>query len=89
LKESTGGVGLDMHLLQDRFELQQDLFGFGEQITPRWRIALSYEFIRRLWLLTGVDEVVDSNRRDYFIGLQLRFLDEDLKTVLPFAPTSF
>jgi phospholipid/cholesterol/gamma-HCH transport system substrate-binding protein len=89
LKESSGGIGIDLHLLQDRFELQQDLFGFGEQITPRWRVGLSYEFIRRLWLTTGVDEVVDRNRRDYFVGLQLRFLDEDLKTVLPFAPTSF
>lgn len=89
LKESTGGIGLDLHLLQDRFELQQDLFGFSEQLTPRWRIGLSYEFIRRLWLITGVDDVVDRHRRDYFIGLQLRFLDEDLKSVLPFAPTSF
>jgi len=89
LKESTGGIGLDLHLLQDRFELQQDIFGFSEQLTPRWRIGLSYEFIRRLWLITGVDDVIDRNRRDYFIGLQLRFLDEDLKSVLPFAPASF
>lgn len=89
LKESTGGVGLDLHLLRDRFELQQDLFGFSEQITPRWRVALSYEFIRRLWLLTGVDDVIDRDKRDYFIGLQLRFVDDDLKSILPFAPTSF
>lgn len=89
LKESTGGIGLDLHLLQDRFELQQDLFGFSEKVIPRWRVALSYEFIRRLRLVTGVDELFDSNRRDYFVGLQLRFLDEDLKTVLPFAPSSF
>ena len=89
VKESTGGFGLDVHLLQDRFELQQDVFGFSEQLTPRWRIGLSYEFIRRLWLVTGVDDVIDRNRRDYFIGLQLRFLDEDLKGILPFAPTSF
>jgi phospholipid/cholesterol/gamma-HCH transport system substrate-binding protein len=25
------------------------------------------------------------NRRDYFIGLQLRFTDDDLKTILPFT----
>jgi len=89
LKESTGGVGLDLHLLRDRFEINQDLFGFSEQLTPRWRIGLSYEFIQRLWLLTGVDDVIDRDRRDYFIGLQLRFIDEDLKSVLPFAPKSF
>jgi phospholipid/cholesterol/gamma-HCH transport system substrate-binding protein len=87
IKESTGGIGLDLHLLEDRFELQQDLFGFGEQITPRWRVALSYEFVRKLWLLGGIDNILSGDRRDYFFGLQLRFNDEDLKTILPFAPT--
>jgi phospholipid/cholesterol/gamma-HCH transport system substrate-binding protein len=86
IKESTGGVGLDLHLLQDRFEVKQDLFGFGEQLQPRWRVALSYEFIRRLWLISGVDDIVNRDRRDYFLGLQLRFIDEDLKSILPFAP---
>ena len=89
LKESTGGVGLDLHMIDDRFELQQDLFGFSEQITPRWRVALAYEFISRLWLLSGADNIIDSSRRDYFLGLQLRFIDDDLKSILPFAPSGF
>jgi phospholipid/cholesterol/gamma-HCH transport system substrate-binding protein len=83
--ESTGGVGLDTHLLQSRFEIRQDLFGFGEELQPRWRIALGYEFIQRLWMLAGVDEVFNKDRRDYFVGLQLRFNDQDLKAMLPFA----
>ncbi len=86
IMESTGGVGLDTDLFDDRFELQQDLFGFGEVVLPRWRVSLGYEFINRLWLLGGVDDILSSNRRDYFVGLQLRFNDEDLKTILPFAP---
>ncbi len=87
IKESTGGVGLDLHLLDDRLELVQDLFGFGEVVLPRWRMALSYQFIPRLWLLGGVDDILSNDRRDYFVGLQLRFNDEDLKTILPFAPS--
>jgi phospholipid/cholesterol/gamma-HCH transport system substrate-binding protein len=83
--ESTGGVGVDTHLLQDRFEIRQDLFGFGEELQPRWRIALGYEFIQHLWMLAGVDEVINRDRRDYFVGLQLRFNDQDLKAMLPFA----
>lgn len=86
--ESTGGVGLDTMLFDDRFELRQDLFGFGEVVLPRWRISLGYEFVRRLWLLGGVDDVLSGDRRDYFIGLQLRFNDEDLKRILPFAPAA-
>jgi phospholipid/cholesterol/gamma-HCH transport system substrate-binding protein len=85
--ESTGGIGIDTHLLDDRFEIEQDLFGFGEQITPRWRVSLSYEFVRKLWLLGGIDNILSDDRRDYFFGLELRFNDEDLKSILPFAPT--
>ena len=85
IKESTGGIGVDLHLLNDRFELRQDLFGFGEQLYPRWRVALGYEFIRTLWLLGGVDNIFSNDRRDYFIGLQLRFNDEDLRSLLGFA----
>jgi len=85
IMESTGGLGLDLHLIDDRFELKQDIFGFGEQLIPRWRISLGYEFISKLWLLGGVDDIINGDRRDYFVGLQLRFNDEDLKTILPFA----
>jgi phospholipid/cholesterol/gamma-HCH transport system substrate-binding protein len=85
IKESTGGVGLDLHLLSNRFEVISDFFGFGEEIRPRYRVYIGYEFIKRLWLLGGVDHLFLANRRDYFLGLQLRFTDDDLKTVLPFT----
>jgi len=87
LKESTGGVGLDVLLLDDAFELRQDLFGFGEVVRPRWRVSLGYAFLSRLWLLGGVDDIMSFDRREYFVGMQLRFDDEDLKAVLPFAPS--
>ncbi len=86
LKESTGGVGLDVLLLEDAFEIRQDLFGFGEVVRPRWRLSLGYAFLNRLWLMGGVDDLLSVDRREYFAGMQLRFDDEDLKTVLPFAP---
>jgi phospholipid/cholesterol/gamma-HCH transport system substrate-binding protein len=86
IKESTGGVGLDLLLFEKRFELRQDLFGFGEVVLPRWRVSLGYEFVNRLWLLGGVDDILSNGRRDYFVGAQLRFDDEDLKRILPFAP---
>jgi phospholipid/cholesterol/gamma-HCH transport system substrate-binding protein len=85
IKESTGGIGLDIHLFNKRFEIVNDLFGFGEEIQPRYRVYLSYQFINRLWLIGGVDHLFLANRRDYFVGLMLRFTDDDLKTILPFA----
>ena len=86
IKESTGGIGLDLLLFEKRFELRQDLFGFGEVVLPRWRVSLGYEFVNRLWLLGGVDDILSGSRRDYFVGAQLRFNDDDLKRILPFAP---
>jgi phospholipid/cholesterol/gamma-HCH transport system substrate-binding protein len=83
--ESTGGAGLDIHLLQDRFEIQNDLFGFALSFQPRYRVSIAYEFINHLWLLGGADRIFDPNYHDYFLGLQLRFTDEDLKTLLPFS----
>jgi phospholipid/cholesterol/gamma-HCH transport system substrate-binding protein len=85
IKESTGGIGLDIHLLQDRFEIVSDLFGFSEEVQPRYRMYLSYEFLKSLWIYGGVDYLFEPSLRDYFIGLQLRFNDENLKTILPFA----
>jgi phospholipid/cholesterol/gamma-HCH transport system substrate-binding protein len=86
IKESTGGVGLDTSLFEDRFELRQDLYGFGEVVLPRWRVSLGYEFVHRLWLIGGVDNILSDTERDYFVGAQLKFNDEDLETILPFAP---
>jgi phospholipid/cholesterol/gamma-HCH transport system substrate-binding protein len=85
IKESTGGFGLDIHLLQDRFEIVNDLFGFSEEVQPRYRVYISYEFLKRLWVYGGVDYLFEPSLRDYFLGLQLRFNDEDLKTILPFS----
>lgn len=87
IKESTGGIGLDLLLFDDRLELRQDLFGFGELVRPRYRVSLAYAFVKRLWLLGGADDILSFDRRDYFVGLRLMFNDEDLKSVLPFAPT--
>lgn len=83
--ESTGGFGLDIALFDDRFEIRQDVFGFGEVVRPRWRVTFGYEFLARLWLLGGADDILTSQQRDYFVGLQLRFNDRDLKALLPFA----
>jgi phospholipid/cholesterol/gamma-HCH transport system substrate-binding protein len=85
IKESTGGIGLDVHLLQDRFEIVNDLFGFSEEVQPRYRMYISYEFLKSLWIYGGVDYLFEPSLRDYFIGLQLRFNDDNLKTILPFA----
>ena len=85
--ESTGGLGLDLHLLNDSFEINNDIFAIGEQKYARLRIRLAYEVVQRLWIVGGVDDMLNESR-DFFLGAQLRFNDEDLKSILPFVPAS-
>ncbi len=91
--ESTGGLGLDLHLLEDRLEVNADVFAVGEQTYPRFRVRAAVEVVSRLWVLMGVDDILNGpatvspqgGGRDVFLGAMLRFDDEDLKVILPFA----
>lgn len=85
--ESTGGLGLDLHLLDDHLEVNTDAFALGEQQYARLRVALAYEVLQRLFIVGGVDDVLNDTR-DFFLGAQLRFNDQDLKAILPFVPAT-
>jgi phospholipid/cholesterol/gamma-HCH transport system substrate-binding protein len=85
--ESTGGLGVDLHLLNDHLEVNADAFAIGEQKYARLRVALAYEVLQRLFIVGGVDDMLNESR-DFFLGAQLRFNDEDLKSILPFLPAA-
>ncbi|MBU1238157.1 hypothetical protein KKF84_14480, partial [Myxococcota bacterium] len=92
IKESTGGAGMDIHLLDNKFQLNADIFDFSANIFPRVKIGLQWEFYRRMFLIAGVDDLMNERPRtgagggrDYFIGAQVRFTDEDLKSLLMIA----
>jgi len=80
--ESTGGLGLDVKVIKDRLEINTDIFNFGRQVWPRIRVRAGFELVKRFWLLAGIDNAANIGR-DYFVGLQLRFDDEDLKPLIP------
>jgi phospholipid/cholesterol/gamma-HCH transport system substrate-binding protein len=84
IMESTGGLGLDLDFFDDRLEINTDLFDFGEQNLPRWRTRFMFEVVSRFWVVAGLDDALNDDR-DVFLGLMLRFDDEDLKGLLPFA----
>lgn len=83
LLESTGGLGLDFHVFDDRLELSTDVFDIGQQVFPRLRMRAAFEVVSRVWILGGVDDALNDTN-DFFLGLMLRFDDDDLKTILPF-----
>jgi phospholipid/cholesterol/gamma-HCH transport system substrate-binding protein len=87
IKESTGGVGVDLHFLNDALEISMDMFSIGADVYPRLKFIAALEFLRGLYIVGGADDVLNADR-DFFIGAQLRFNDEDLKALLTIAPTS-
>lgn len=86
IKESSGGIGVDLHLLRDRIEFQTDLYRFGDNVYPLLKELVAIEFLKHLYFIGGITDALNSSR-DYFVGLMLRFNDEDLKTMLPFTPS--
>jgi phospholipid/cholesterol/gamma-HCH transport system substrate-binding protein len=92
IKESTGGIGVDFHFLKDRVEFQTDLYDFAANALPRLKVLGALEFWKKLYVVGGVDDALNERPldgsgggRDYFLGAQLRFTDEDLKSLLLFG----
>ncbi|HEY0712819.1 MAG TPA: MlaD family protein, partial [Polyangia bacterium] len=94
IKESTGGVGADLHFLDDRLTLSVDLFDTRSNEYPRvqGRSTMAI-YNQNLFLIAGVDDILNQSRAvagggaffDWFFGLQLVFRDEDLKSMLLFG----
>jgi phospholipid/cholesterol/gamma-HCH transport system substrate-binding protein len=94
IKESTGGIGVDLYLFDDRLMLSADVFDMRSNQYPRFagRAYLAV-YKRMVYLLGGVDDVFNNVKTqglaggttDWFFGAQLVFNDEDLKSLLLFG----
>lgn len=100
LIESTGGVGADLHFLQDALTLKLDAFNFSaeELRYPRIRAALRAQAFDHLFITAGFDDILNARQRDasterliagrdFFFGGGIFFTDDDLKALLPSVPT--
>jgi phospholipid/cholesterol/gamma-HCH transport system substrate-binding protein len=92
IKESTGGFGVDGYLRQDSVVVSADVFDFKSNVWPRVKLLGAWEFFRYLYVVGGMDDILNGDSRkgtgggrDYFLGAQLRFNDEDLKSLLLFG----
>ncbi len=83
LIESSGGLGGNVLFFEDRsLDIQADVFDFGIARNPRLRGFATYDFLEYAYVTGGVDDVFNSDRRDYFLGAGIQFDDEDLKALL-------
>ncbi|MGA6992633.1 MAG: MlaD family protein [Candidatus Deferrimicrobiaceae bacterium] len=87
--ESTGGVGLDYHLMKDRLSIGVDAFDFARRDqSPHLKVFGTYDIVKNFFITGGVDDVLndEANLRTLFLGFGIKFSDEDLKTVLGAVP---
>ncbi len=87
IMESTGGLGVDLDLLNDALSFKLDAFEFGRDQFPRVRVMATWEFLRNVYIAAGVDDMLNGTGRDYMLGMGVRFTDRDLLGVLPFVPS--
>ena len=81
--EGSGGIGADLLFLDDRLRFLFDLNRFGEDDRlPRVKGLAEMQLIPHIYAHGGVDDVLNRGTVDFFLGLGIRFNDEDLKTML-------
>lgn len=81
--EGTGGVGLNLYALDDRFELLIDANRFGEDArAPRFKALAQIELIPHIYLHGGIDDFFNPGTTDFFFGAGVKFNDEDLRYLL-------
>src|SRR5439155_8371202 len=61
LKESTGGIGADadFNLWGNDLKLSTDVFDATWDKYPRVKVALAYELFRHVYIMGGVDELLN------------------------------
>ena len=94
IKESTGGVGGDLYLFDDRLLLSVDVFDAKANQYPRVKAEMAYAIWQRnLFVVAGADDWPTTcarrrRRRRFRLvrwAWQLMFNDEDLKSLLLFG----
>lgn len=94
--ESSGGLGADIWAFNDALEIRTDIFDFGENSNPRLRTAAflhgrmlfrESSILSNFFIQAGVDDVLNRDVRDYFIGAGIQFNDRDLRSIVAIAPT--
>jgi phospholipid/cholesterol/gamma-HCH transport system substrate-binding protein len=87
LIESTFGAGVDYYMFNDKLKTSAELFDMNAQNDVRGedahaKVMARYTFLKHLDLYGGVDNFLNEDATNSFVGLGVRFYDDDLKTLI-------
>jgi len=85
--QSTGGIGLDYFILNQKLKWGLEVFDFNAYNDIRGDEAhlntyLEYILRKHILLYTGYDNFLNKNARNVYFGLGVKFKDDDLKYLL-------
>ena len=85
--ESTGGVGADYYLWDDRVQIFGEAFDFDNEDPAHYKAGIKLYFLKNFYAAAGFDDFAStSGDSSVFVGAGLRFTDEDLKYIMSSAP---
>ncbi|HMQ10258.1 MAG TPA: MlaD family protein [Oligoflexia bacterium] len=88
---NTGGIGMDLHLLENQLVLSTELFNASrENDAIQFRAYGSLYLYKHLMLTAGMDDILsEQDRQNLFFGAGVRFTDSDLKSFIPAMGAAF
>jgi len=87
LIENTFGAGFDYYMLHDTLKTSADLFDINAENdvrgeNPHAKVSARYTLLKHLDFYGGVDNFLNTDATNLFLGLGVRFYDDDLKTLI-------
>lgn len=82
LFETTGGVGLDYNLFDDRAKVYTEVYRFKKGESPQLNAGVEVGVYRPFYLWGGGDFILSKDNRSVFIGAGVRFTDQDIKSLV-------
>jgi phospholipid/cholesterol/gamma-HCH transport system substrate-binding protein len=87
LIENTFGAGIDYYMLNKQLKTSAELYDMNAQNDVRGekahaKISARYTILKHLDIYAGYDNFLNSSTKNAFVGLGVRFYDDDLKTLI-------
>ncbi len=82
--ESTGGIGIDYFMNHDKLKFSAEAFDFNaindlRSERAHLKAQVRYQMLKHLELYGGWDDFLNPQSHNIFMGLGLRFIDNDIK----------
>ncbi len=85
--ENGVGAGMDYYMLNDKLTASAEVFDFNAEndvrgSNPHAKVSARYNFLKHLDFYGGYDNFLNDKAKNAFVGVGIRFYDEDLKKLI-------